>query len=95
MRLYRVGLILLSEWNQVSNFYDPMCGSGTFLIERICVNANNIPANIFRKRFGFETWKNFDLDLWKKIRNISLEKEKDYYGIISGSDNFQKIFTFI
>ena len=27
------GLILLSEWNQVSNFYDPMCGSGTFLIE--------------------------------------------------------------
>ena len=83
------GLILLSEWNQVSNFYDPMCGSGTFLIEAALI-ANNIPANIFRKRFGFETWKNFDLDLWKKIRDISLEKEKDYYGIISGSDNFQK-----
>lgn len=83
------GLILLSDWNQVSNFYDPMCGSGTFLIEAALI-ANNIPANIFRKRFGFETWKNFDLDLWQKIRDISLEKEKDFYGIISGSDNFQK-----
>ena len=83
------GLILLSDWNQVSNFYDPMCGSGTFLIEAALI-ANNIPANIFRKRFGFETWKNFDLDLWQKIRDISLEKEKDFSGIISGSDNFQK-----
>ena len=27
------GLILLSDWNQVSNFHDPMCGSGTILIE--------------------------------------------------------------
>ena len=32
--------------------------------------------NIFRKRFGFEGWKNFDSDLWKKIRDVSLGKEK-------------------
>ena len=83
------GLILLSDWNQVSNFHDPMCGSGTILIEAAMI-ANNIPANIFRKRFGFEGWKNFDSDLWKKIRNISLEKEKEYYGIITGSDKFHK-----
>ena len=83
------GLILLSDWNQISNFHDPMCGSGTILVEASMI-ANNIPANIFRKRFGFEGWKNFDSDLWEKIRDISLEKETEYYGVISGSDNFQK-----
>jgi len=82
-------LILLSDWNQISNFYDPMCGSATILIEAALI-ANNIPANIFRKRFGFSGWKDFDPELWNKIRDISLEKEKEYYGIISGADNFQK-----
>ena len=82
-------LILLSDWNQISNFYDPMCGSATILVEAALI-ANNIPANIFRKRFGFSGWKDFDLELWNKIRDISLEKEKEYYGIISGADNFQK-----
>tara|TARA_B100001540_G_scaffold304481_1_gene314269 strand:+ start:864 stop:2018 length:1155 start_codon:yes stop_codon:yes gene_type:complete len=83
------GLILLSDWNQISNFHDPMCGSGTILIEASMI-ANNIPANIFRKRFGFEGWQNFDLDLWERIRDVSLEKEKEYYGVITGADNFQK-----
>ena len=69
------GLILLSDWNQISNFHDPMCGSGTILVEASMI-ANNIPANIFRKRFGFEGWKNFDNELWEKIRHISLEKEQ-------------------
>ena len=45
------GLILLSDWNQISNFHDPMCGSGTILIEAAMI-ANNIPANIFRKRLS-------------------------------------------
>ena len=83
------GLILLSDWNQISNFHDPMCGSGTILVEASMI-ANNIPSNIFRKRFGFEGWKNFDNELWEKIRDISLEKEKEYYGVVSGADNFQK-----
>jgi len=82
-------LILLSDWNKISNFYDPMCGSATILVEAALI-ANNIPANIFRKRFGFSGWKDFDPQLWNKIRDISLEKEKEYYGIISGADNFQK-----
>ena len=43
------GLILLSEWNKKSNFHDPMCGSGTLLIEAALI-AYNIPANIFQKQ---------------------------------------------
>lgn len=83
------GLILLSDWNKISDFHDPMCGSGTLLIEAALI-AYNIPANIFRKHFGFEGWKDFDENLFEKIKDISLEKETHYYGKITGSDNFQK-----
>tara|TARA_B100001250_G_scaffold363261_1_gene342509 strand:- start:3226 stop:4377 length:1152 start_codon:yes stop_codon:yes gene_type:complete len=83
------GLILLSDWNKTSNFHDPMCGSGTLLIEAALI-AYNIPANIFRERFGFESWRDFDKDLWEIIKEASLDKEKNYNGKITGSDNFQK-----
>jgi len=83
------GLILLSDWNRIANFHDPMCGSGTLLIEASLI-AHNIPANIFREKFGFEGWKDFDEELWEMIKEVSLEKETHYYGKITGSDNFQK-----
>ncbi len=83
------GLILLSDWDKKSDFYDPMCGSGTLLIEAALI-AYNIPANIFRERFGFEGWKDFDKELWETIKEASLNKERNYYGKIKGSDNFQK-----
>lgn len=83
------GLILLSGWNKEADFHDPMCGSGTILIEAALI-AHNIPANIFREQFGFEGWKDFDENLWEKIKETSLDKERDYPGTISGADNFQK-----
>ena len=83
------GLILLSDWNRTSDLHDPMCGSGTLLIEAALI-AHNIPVNIFRQRFGFESWKDFDEELWEKIKEVSLDKEVDYPGEITGSDNFQK-----
>jgi len=83
------GLILLSDWNRISDFHDPMCGSGTLLIEAALI-AYNIPVNIFRNRFGFEGWNDFDEKLWEKIKEVSLDKETHYCGKITGSDNFQK-----
>ena len=83
------GLILLSGWNKKDNFHDPMCGSGTLLIEAAMI-AYNIPANIFRNKFGFESWKDFDSELFEKIKDVSLDKEVDFKGTITGGDNFQK-----
>lgn len=60
------GMILLSGWDKQSVLIDPMCGSGTLIIEAAMI-ANNIPPGIYRKRFGFETWKDFDSDLLEKI----------------------------
>ena len=57
------GIILLSEWDLESDFLDPMCGSGTLLIEAAML-ATNYPPNIKRSNFSFKNWNDFDLDLF-------------------------------
>tara|TARA_B100000900_G_scaffold56236_1_gene42028 strand:- start:2964 stop:4124 length:1161 start_codon:yes stop_codon:yes gene_type:complete len=79
------GLILLSDWDKKKDFHDPMCGSGTILIEAAMI-AQNIPVNIFRKKFSFQNWNDFDSDLWEKIKDVSLNKEITFNGKISGGD---------
>lgn len=60
------GMILLSNWNKEKPFVDPMCGSGTLLVEAARI-AGNIPPQINRNRFGFFFWKDFDQDLWNEV----------------------------
>lgn len=62
------GLLKLAGWQCDCNFYDPMCGSGTMLIEAAMM-ANNIPAQYYRQRFGFMRWKEFNLGEWKSVKN--------------------------
>lgn len=61
------GMILLSGWHGECNFYDPMCGSGTLGIEAAMI-SQNIPAGFYRKKYGFMNWKDFDAELWKKVK---------------------------
>ena len=73
------GIILLSGWNKDSDFIDPMCGSGTLPIEAALI-AHNIPPGKNRN-FGFQTWLDFDKNLWDKIKadseqNITTFKKK-------------------
>ncbi|MGC8803349.1 MAG: THUMP domain-containing class I SAM-dependent RNA methyltransferase [Bacteroidales bacterium] len=60
------GMVLLSGWQPTQNLIDPMCGSGTILIEAALI-AHQLPPGIFRKKFGFETWPDFDAQLFEKI----------------------------
>jgi len=60
------GIIQLSGWDKKCDFIDPMCGSGTFPIEAALL-ANNIPSGRNRG-FGFETWGDFDLNLWNEVK---------------------------
>lgn len=63
------GLLKLAGWKCDCNFYDPMCGSGTMLIEAAMM-ANNIPAQYYRgNKFGFMRWKEFNLGEWKSVKN--------------------------
>lgn len=69
------GIILKTGWRGDSTFIDPMCGSGTFLVEAALIAANIAPG-IYRKGFAFERWADFDSDLWERLYNDdSAERE--------------------
>ena len=80
------GILHLSKWNKDNALYDPMCGSGTFLIEA-ALSAFNIPPRILRSAYAFKNWKNFDNKLWDKI--LKEEDAKIKYSNIKlyGSDH--------
>ncbi|NVO09111.1 MAG: RNA methyltransferase [Bacteroidales bacterium] len=77
------GMILLSGWNRDSNFIDPMCGSGTLLIEA-GLYAHGIPPGIFRKNFGFENWFDFDESLLQQVYNDDSMECEFKHSIIGG-----------
>jgi len=79
------GLIMLSGWDGQSDFMDPMCGSGTVLIEAAMI-ACNIPPNLMRNEFGFERWEDWDVDLFEKIEESLLSKTRDFHHKIMGFD---------
>jgi len=60
------GMILKTGWRGESNFVDPMCGSGTLLIEAAMI-ALNISPGLFREEYAFEHWPDFDNALFEEI----------------------------
>ena len=79
------GMLLMAGWKGESNFLDPMCGSGTLLIEAALI-ALNIPPGIYRSSFAFEKWSDFDEELFDALYNDdSYERPFDFK--IYGSDN--------
>lgn len=78
------GMILKTGWKGDCDFIDPMCGSGTLLIEAAMI-AMNIPPGIYRSEFAFEKWTDFDKDLFDEVYNDDSE-EKEFGYKIYGSD---------
>jgi len=78
------GMLLLAGWKGQSDFYDPMCGSGTLPIEAALI-ARNIAPGVFRKSFAFDKWPDFDADLWSDIYNDD-SQEREFEHKIYGSD---------
>jgi len=79
------GLLLLAGWDSRTDFLDPMCGSGTLLIEAAMM-ACNIPANINRKHYAFMNWNDFDGELHQKIVESSLKRTREFHHKIIGYD---------
>ena len=79
------GIIMLSGWKPGTPFLDPMCGSGTFLIEAAMMAVNQPPG--LKRGFGFQQLKSFDEILWKKIETEAIAKMKPIEFLeIYGSD---------
>lgn len=79
------GLLKIAGWDGKGNLLDPMCGSGTFLTEAAMMAAN-IPPQIHRKKFAFEKWRDFDVNLFEKIKGTRLERIQEFNGKIVGYD---------
>ncbi len=72
------GLIRMTEWDGTINLVDPLCGSGTFLIEAVSMLLGIAPG--IDRKFQFKNWPDFDTSIWntelKLARNMqSLNKE--------------------
>jgi len=78
------GMILMTGWQGDTDFIDPMCGSGTLLIEAALI-AHNMAPGLFRKEYAFEKWPDFDADLFDKIYNDD-SQEREFHHHIYGYD---------
>ncbi|MBC8173468.1 MAG: methyltransferase, partial [Chitinophagales bacterium] len=83
------GMIYLSGWDKHSTLFDPMCGSGTILIEGALI-ANEIAPCLIRNEYAFKKWDDFDPILYKQILLEAAAQVKDKKIIITGSDNDRK-----
>ncbi|MGY5503148.1 THUMP domain-containing class I SAM-dependent RNA methyltransferase [Riemerella anatipestifer] len=79
------GMLHLAGWDGKGNFLDPMCGSGTLLIEAAML-AMDLPAQLFRKKFAFQNWRNYDEALFVKIKEFRINRIKEFTGKIIGYD---------
>ncbi len=79
------GIIRLSGWQPGTPLIDPMCGSGTFLIEAAQMALHIAPGA--GREFGFQRLKNFQLGAWKDMLDAAMDAEKPAkFAEIYGSD---------
>ena len=78
------GMILMTGWQGDCDFIDPMCGSGTLLIEAALI-AHNMAPGLFRKEYAFEKWPDFDAELFDRIYNDD-SQEREFNHHIYGYD---------
>ena len=79
------GIVLLSDWDKKTTLTDPMCGSGTLLIESIMIAKNRAP-NINRNNFCFMFWRDFNQDLLQKIKRQLINQETTIISNFEGRD---------
>lgn len=77
-------LIKMSGWKFDCDLIDPFCGSGTILVEAALM-ARNIYPGVFRQKFGFENWKDFNPELLSSIFEDD-SNERTFEHRIVGSD---------
>ncbi|MBI64899.1 MAG: hypothetical protein CMG64_01205 [Candidatus Marinimicrobia bacterium] len=83
------GILKSTNWLKENILYDPMCGSGTFLLEA-AMQIFNMPAGIVRKQYAFFNFSDFDNNLWELIRKEGMDNINYNKAILQGSDIIEK-----
>ncbi|SER04281.1 putative N6-adenine-specific DNA methylase [Nitrosomonas sp. Nm51] len=68
------GILYLTGWQPDTPLLDPMCGSGTLLIEAAQIALNIAPGSL--RHFAFEKFKQFDRTLWNKLKEKALTGQR-------------------
>lgn len=79
------GILLLSGWKPDETLFDPMCGSGTFLLEAAQIALDIAPG--LGRNFGFERFRRFDQPMWKSLVTEARSSRRDVEFKIGGADN--------
>ncbi|OKH18089.1 THUMP domain-containing class I SAM-dependent RNA methyltransferase [[Limnothrix rosea] IAM M-220] len=88
---FAAALLDLAEWTPELPLVDPLCGSGTFLIEGALKSMNFAPG-LFQGDFGFQHWQDYDADLWQNLLNEAEYAAKDkIQQPIVGQDNDENV----
>lgn len=66
-------MVVRSGFNGSQNFIDPMCGSGTLLLEAALLATDTAPG-LARSSYGFMNLKDYDENKWQEIYNEALER---------------------
>lgn len=69
-------ILRLAGWhtrnNQFEVLLDPMCGSGTFIIEALMIKTDRAPG--LQRQFGFMGWHGHDNTLWQQLKNEAQQR---------------------
>lgn len=72
-------MLLRSGWPRIAalggSLIDPMCGSGTLLLEGAMIAADYAPG-LLRDYYGFTGWKQHDAECWQKLRAEAEQRKK-------------------
>lgn len=80
------GMIQLAGWDKTKPLIDPMCGTGTLLIEAAML-GHNMPPQKFRQHFNFKTWRDFNPMIWNRVKLEADSKMRKSPLQISGGDS--------
>lgn len=81
----------MAEYDPNLPFLDPLCGSGTLPLEA-GLKALNVAPGLFRDRFGFTSWRDFDESLWQAIREEAQNRQLEALpALICGSDRDREV----
>lgn len=70
-------LVLRSGWEQGTPLVDPMCGSGTLLIEAAQMQAQIAPQ-LYRLHWGFDFWKGHQPQIWEEVKQEAIARAENY-----------------
>ena len=79
------GILRLAGWDGQCDFIDPMCGSGTLLIEAALI-ARGIAPGSYGRSFAFQRWHDYDAELFRQIEEEAKAQQRPFDHHIYGSD---------